>query len=330
MKRSLKFRPGSKMFSRFGLTIFAVVFAALGTTLLLVTRAAPGVCSTTNVVGTSTIQNISVPETGQYRLWVRMQVPDTSNTNNLNGVRVELAGSSNQCFTVTANSGAANAWRWINSDASASGTPAHITSAMVAGTYTAKIMGLKAGVKVDSVLLLRSDNTCTPSNDFSSGSPGDNCIAQPTDVDRPVIQMQIDGKTLTQNQTTITINDQKSVTWRPTATDSGSGLRSVTATINGQATGAAPYVFGGQPQGNGDYALRVVAVDNANNTATADLQVRLRHPDMDRSGTVNITDLSMVLGGWLATNRPGVDLNTNGVVDIFDLSVILGRWGSTQ
>lgn len=330
MKRNAKFRPVSKTFGRIGLTVFVAAFAVIGVVLLVVTRAAPGLCSTANVVGSSS-QTISVPETAQYRLWVRMQVPETGNTNNLNGVRLELAGASSQCFTVTASSGSVNAWRWLNSDATASAT-AHITSQMAAGNYTAKISGLKAGVKVDRVLLLRSDNTCTPSNDFSSGSPGDNCLIQPTDDEDPVVQMLIDGQTLSPGQTTITINNQKSVAWRPSATDAGSGIKSLTLTINGQTPSqtSAPYVFGNQAYGNGDYALRAVALDNADNSRTADLTVRLRHPDLDRNGSVGVVDLSAILSSWQATNKPGLDLNLNGAVDIFDLSVILGKWGSTQ
>jgi hypothetical protein len=157
------------------LIIFVAGFAVLGTLLILNTQAATGTCSTTGVIGTTT-HTISVPETAQYRLWVRMQVPDTTNTNNTNGVRVEIADS--QCFTVTTTAtNAVNQWQWVNSSATAS-TTAHITSSLASGSgKSAKIQGLKSGVKVDKVLLLKSDNTCVPSNTVTTtAQPGDNCL----------------------------------------------------------------------------------------------------------------------------------------------------------
>lgn len=421
VKRIKKFKPASKFFNRVTLIIFTLVFAGLGVALLIATKAASGVCSTSDVIGSSS-QTVSVPETAQYRLWVRMQVPDTTNTGNLNGVRVELDGSgtsNDQCFTVTTTSSSAvNQWRWVNSSATASST-AHITSSLPTGNYTARILGLKAGVKVDKVLLLKSDNTCTPDNIISgSRQPGDNCTTavpevsftaspgsvqtgtgstltwsatnadscsgtggiggwagsgkptsgtfktgsltsnqtyhiscegvggtaqrsvtidvtaapQPTDTTPPTVTMNITGQTVTSGQQTLNISNQKSVTWRPTVTDSGSGVKSTTLTVNGQSVSLSneSYVFGNQAGGNGDYALRVVAVDNANNTITVNLNVRLRHPDINRNGTVDIFDLSGLLARWQTTNNPGYDLNRNGVVDIFDLSSVLSNWGSTQ
>ncbi len=418
MSQGKKFRPLARLLNRASMGVFVVLFAVIGVALLLITRAAPGACSTTNVIGTSS-QSITVPETAQYRLWVRMQVPDTTNTSNLNGVRIEFLGSTNQCFTVTANSGSANTWRWLNSDASVNnGSTAHVTAQMTAGTYTAKILGLKAGVKVDSVLLLKSDNTCVPDDIIASGrQPGDNCTTPlpvitftanpstilsgssstinwsatnatgctgsggstgwaggpkpaqgsftttsltsnqtyqidctgfggpahasvtvtvtatppPNDTQGPSVSMNIDGQTVTQGQQSIKITNQKSVTWRPVLSDV-SGIQFAAYSINGQQavlTNGA-HTFGGQIFGNGDYDLGVDTLDGANNSTVVHLNVRLRHPDLNRNGSVDIFDLSAFLNRWQSTSQPGFDLNTNGVVDVFDLSTILGSWGSTQ
>ncbi len=187
-----------------------VAFAAIGGLIVIITNAAPGTCSTTNVVGSATY-TINAPETAQYRLWVRMQVPDTTNTNNTNGVRVQLAGSSNQCFTVTTtNTNAVNQWQWVNTDATVASTP-HLTSQINAGNYTATILGLKSGVKVDKVLLLRSDNVCTPSNNFTNGSPGDNCTTAAPTVD------------INANPTTVTSGGTTTLNWTSTNATSCTG-----------------------------------------------------------------------------------------------------------
>lgn len=183
--------------------IFAVAFACIGLATILSTRAATGLCSTAGVIGSSSF-SVTIPETAQYRVWVRMQVPDTTNTNNVNGLRLEIAGSSNQCFIVTTtNASAVNQWLWVNADAQAASTP-HITSQLASGNYTAKLLGLKAGVKVDKVLLLRSDNTCTPSNDFTNGLPGENCTTLAPTV------------TLTANPTSVVSGSSSALSWTTT------------------------------------------------------------------------------------------------------------------
>ncbi len=157
-----------------GIVILIGAFAATGTALLTQSRAATGACLTSNVVGTTT-HPITIQTAGQYKLWVRMQVPDTNNASNLNGVNIQVDNS--QCFevTTTANN-AVNQWRWINTDANNSSV-AHVTSSISAGSHTIRIIGKKNDVKVDKVLLLTNSSTCTPSNDFTNGEPGENCTS---------------------------------------------------------------------------------------------------------------------------------------------------------
>lgn len=255
-KHVRKIRAASKQSKLIGLAVFIFAFAGIGGLVVLRSRAAAGLCSTANVVGTGTY-NVSAPETATYRLWVRMQVPDTTNTNNLNGVRVEVAGSSNQCFTVTTTaSNAVNQWQWVNSDALAASTP-HITTSIASGNYTAKILGLRAGVKVDKVLLLKSDNTCTPSNVISgSAQPGDNCTTPVPSV------------TLTANPTSVTSGSSSTLTWSSTnatgCTSSGSwtGSRATSGTFN---TGALT--------ANQSYSLVCTGVGGTSTTATATVTV---------------------------------------------------------
>lgn len=505
-KKIKQIRAASKKSKLSLLIVFIFAFAGIGGLIVLKSRAAPGLCSTTGVIGSATY-NVTAPETAQYRLWVRMQVPDTTNTGNINGVRVELAGSSQQCFTVTtANANAVNSWQWVNSDATAASTP-HITSQITSGSYTAKILGLKAGVKVDKVLLLKSDNTCIPSNDMSNGQPGDNCTTAapvvslsanpsavttggstvltwsvtdatsctaggsgtgwsgsktasatnqtqtlnnrtatqtysltctgpggqgsreitvtvnpppaptvnltvnptsvltgnpvtltwtvanattctasggwsgsktattgthnqssgnltsnqvfdlsctgpggttsapqvavtvtaappPTDTTPPSVTMALDGVTLNQGgaQPTL-VRNLKELSWRPLASDT-SGVSTFVLTVNGQSISLTnnAYIFGGLNTGrNGDYALRAVATDTRNNTTTSNATIRLRHPDINRNGRVDLGDLTgMMLNYGQQSTVYDIGGNINGTIDLADLTYLMLRYNSTE
>ncbi len=489
-KTKLKLKNNQKSF-----LIWTVGFALVGSFFVFRSFAATGACSTSGVIGTSS-HTISVPESSQYKIWVRMQVPDTANTNNVNGVKFEL--NSNQCFVVTTtNSNAVNQWQWINSSASAVSTP-NVTSQLTSGNQTVKILGLKAGVKVDKVILLKQDNTCVPSNNFSNGSPGENCTtpaptvnlsvspntltgsgsstinwsstnatactagggwsgakntggsqstgtinstatytltctgvggsanasttvtvnpfptptlslnANPTtinagsssvltwtttnatactagngwsgskaatggsqstgnltstttytlvcsgpggttptrsvtvttttppstDTTKPTIVTTIPGVTIPAgNEPQVRVNTVKTISWQPFAADA-SGISSLVVTVNGQPAAlvngevkVAVNSNGYTP--NGNYELRAVARDNNGNETVSTVTIKLRHPDINRNGRVDVFDLNSVLNNWNSSS-PGHDLNDSGRVDIFDLNYVLNRWGNTN
>lgn len=417
MNKINKIKNTSRKSKLIGIAAFVVVFGGIGGLIIHRSNAAAGLCSTADVIGTSTIA-ITAPETATYRLWVRMQVPETTNTNNLNGVRLELAGSSNQCFTVTtANANAVNQWQWINSDAQAAST-AHITAQLPAGNYSAKILGLKAGVRVDKVLLLKSDNTCTPDNVFGANrNPGDNCTTSaptvsmtadanpitsgtgttirwtttnaasctgsgawgnntratsgsfgtgnlsanqtynlsctgpggtaaatpvtvtvtatppPNDTANPIVNMNFDNFTSPAGEVNRLVNNVKSVVWRPTAEDD-SGNYTLVLRVNGQPislTGGA-YTFGGgttATTGNGDYELAATATDGAGKVTTRTLTIRLRHPDIDRSGIIDSGDFGLLLRSWNQSSSR-LDLDTDNTISSGDFGILLRRWNSTQ
>lgn len=497
-----KIKAASKKSRLIGFVIFAGAFAVIGGLIILSSKAATGVCSTTGVIGSATA-SVTVPETTQYRLWVRMQVPDTTNTSNLNGTRIEITGASNQCFTVTTTaSNAVNAWQWINSDASAASTP-HVTSQISAGTYTVKILGLRAGVKVDKVLFLKASENCTPSNTVSdSVMPGDNCTTPaatasitadstslsyntgttirwnssnatgctatggsgswagsratsgnfstgnltssqtysilctgiggqsstqsvtvnvaaapaptatltanptsvvtgslstlswsstnatsctaggdwsgsrttsgtqstgnltanrtytlvctgpggtsntatanvtvtatppPNDTTAPSVSMDMPGVTVSQGQTSVLVRNQRSVTWRPLASDA-SGIRTLALTVNGQTVNLTNggYTFG--TQGNGNFELRAVATDNANNVTTSTITIKIRHPDINRDNTVNSSDLTPIILRWAkvlgggtltAAEISNYDLNDSNSINSSDMTPVLIEW----
>jgi chitodextrinase len=85
------------------------------------------------------------------------------------------------------------------------------------------------------------------------------------------------------------------------------------------------------------YSFTVRARDMANNQSAASATLTestlagtgANKGDLDGSGTVNLTDLSILLSNW---NRTGVpitqgDVDANGVVNLTDLSILLTNWG---
>ncbi len=48
-------------------------------------------------------------------------------------------------------------------------------------------------------------------------------------------------------------------------------------------------------------------------------------PDLDGNGTVDASDLAILLGAW-GTNTPAKDLNGDGIVSAADLAILLGAW----
>jgi hypothetical protein len=51
-----------------------------------------------------------------------------------------------------------------------------------------------------------------------------------------------------------------------------------------------------------------------------------RATDVNGDGTVDASDLAIVLGSWGATSGPS-DINRSGLVDAADLALLLGDWG---
>ena len=50
--------------------------------------------------------------------------------------------------------------------------------------------------------------------------------------------------------------------------------------------------------------------------------------DLDADGTVNVSDLLLVLGDWGPCVFCPTDVDADGAVDINDLLAIIGSWGS--
>ena len=84
---------------------------------------------------------------------------------------------------------------------------------------------------------------------------------------------------------------------------------------------------------NGNYTIRSIAYDTAGNqTTSSPITVRIRNPDIDRSGTVGLSDLSQLISGWnqnnsLVPTNVALDLDDDGTIGFTDLSTLISRWG---
>src|SRR6266513_3383292 len=52
-------------------------------------------------------------------------------------------------------------------------------------------------------------------------------------------------------------------------------------------------------------------------------------PDLNNDGTVNVSDLGIMLSNWGKTTKPPADINQDGIVNVSDLGVLLSNWGKT-
>ena len=52
-------------------------------------------------------------------------------------------------------------------------------------------------------------------------------------------------------------------------------------------------------------------------------------PDISGDGTVDVSDLLIVIGYWGATGSPA-DINGDGIVDVSDLLIVVGNWGPCE
>jgi hypothetical protein len=60
--------------------------------------------------------------------------------------------------------------------------------------------------------------------------------------------------------------------------------------------------------------------------AIADVAPQLPAADLDGSGSVDASDLALLLAAW-STTAPAFDLDLDGTIGAGDLSILLGAWG---
>jgi hypothetical protein len=135
--------------------------------------------------------------------------------------------------------------------------------------------------------------------------------------------------TVTNNQA-----NQVSLSWTASTDSGGSGLAGYKVYRNGTQLGSnlatGNTYTDSTVQANTTYSYTVAAVDGAGNTSaqSSAVSVTTRYKgDIDNNGSVNLTDLSILLSNWNKTGALSSDLDGNGVVNLTDLSMLLTNWG---
>ncbi len=148
--------------------------------------------------------------------------------------------------------------------------------------------------------------------------------APPVDTQKPVIgQIQIQGLPSAPSDNAI-VTSLTNISITVNATDNV-GVASVAVYVNGQQINPVSGRYS-TPNKNGDYTFRIVVRDAAGNESEKQYPLRLRHANIDRSGTVNIVDLAMVARDWGKASTE-TDFNGDGTVNIVDLAYVASKWG---
>lgn len=125
-------------------------------------------CSTTGSLGVLNY-SINVPVAGEYIIWTRMLAPNDTDTT----VYVEV--NNNTCYQIGSQIIPNNIWTWVNYQGNSVSNKARYTFNNP-GDYDIKIIGSRAGVQVDKILMLGSGESCS-SNGNIPLDKGDNCDA---------------------------------------------------------------------------------------------------------------------------------------------------------
>lgn len=144
------------------------------TVFVVRTETAAAACATQpNTYGRATM-TVTVPQTGNYRVWSRIMAPNTT----ANSYTLEVDDTT--CGVVVGDSAiTANTWTWVDYKSATASNK--ITLNLTAGQHTVTMIGREADVKLDRVVLT-ADTACVPTG------TGENC-ANPPDTTPPVVSV---------------------------------------------------------------------------------------------------------------------------------------------
>ena len=262
--------------------------------------------------------SFTVSDTGTYRVWSRL----IRNTTNTSADSYILEIDNTYCGIVVGDSSLPmSAWTWVDSR---DGNPtSKINVNLTSGTHSYKLYGREVGVGVDK-LIFTKDTTCVPIG------IGDNCTVTP-DTTPPTVS--ITSPTAGQ-----TVSGTATIT---AAASDNIGVTKVEVYINDLLMGAdtsSPYTFSWNTNGysNGNQTIRATAYDAAGNknsstnvTMNVNNLVQAFSPgDVNKSGIVDVFDLSIILTNWNTTPATWGqgDVSGDSIVNVFDLSVVLTNW----
>ena len=230
-----------------------IVALLLSAAVIVRTTQVSAACQPSGDFGSVTFSNnVSIPVSGTYRAWSRIQIPSSANNNYM----LEVNGT---CYTVGGNGSlATNTWSWVDYQSGGS----KINIQLNQGTHTVKMFGTSDGVLLDRVLFTQvaSNTTCTPSG------TGDNCAVAP-DTTAPTASLTAPNAGATVSGT-VAVNAN--------ASDDSGTVSKVDFFLNGAATpfasdNTSPYSVNWDTTKvpDGVYNLTAKAYDTAGNVGTS-------------------------------------------------------------
>jgi hypothetical protein len=193
-------------------------------------------------------QSITVATAGTYRVWSRIEAPDTTNNSYYFQVDGGCAYDIGDLATIPAS-----AWTWVDyQDGNAAST---VDVTLTAGTHVLTYTGKEPNVELDRVLLL-TDTTCTPTG------TGDNCAVN--DTTSPTVSLTTPASGATVSGTT---------TVTAAATDN-TGVTKVEFYVDGvlkstDTTAAYTYAWDTTTATNATHTLQAKAYDAAGNVGSS-------------------------------------------------------------
>ncbi len=153
---------------------------------------------------------------------------------------------------------------------------------------------------------------------------------QSIDTTKPTVRIKNPNNSLATKDVTLTVE---------ASDDSGIGKVEYRFANNNSLIGDTstfPYslnlgVNGNSGYKNGNYSIIAIAYDTNGNTASSNNTViKVRNPDINRDGRVEIGDLTSVISSWnQSTTQPAniaYDLDDDGVIGIGDLTILISKW----
>ncbi|HSX31874.1 MAG TPA: Ig-like domain-containing protein, partial [Candidatus Saccharimonadales bacterium] len=283
--------PIAKPRLRGAIAVLVISVLAVAPFALMQGKASAAACAAPGTdYGTATT-SANLPSAATYRVWTRINVPDTTNNTYL----LEIDG--NKCYTVGGGSIATNSWVWVSHQGG--NTSSKIDVALAAGTRPVKLIGNKPNVKIDR-LVFTSDLSCTPTGN------GDNCNA-PSDTSPPAVR-------ITAPAAEASVSGNVNIT--ATATDTV-GVSKVELYINSSLLGtdtSSPYAFtwDSTKVPNGTQVLTAKAYDAAGNVGVDSFNVSVENgdkqaPSVPSGLTATATAYNAVTVSWKAsTDNTGV------------------------
>ncbi len=250
----------------------AVILIAAAVFVSVPQSAQAAACANTSTYGAIRLFVPTVPRTGEFALWVRMQSSDVDG-------RIMTELNDNECLEVSSDSFIPNQWSW--QPYRSGGQPGTVSINQTEGN-TLKLIGVQSGIKVDRVILAEPD--CVP-KDF-----GNNCSST----------------------TEVVLTDQDIQVLSPPSNNPINGLvvLSSTPSQNKDNLATLTYTTGGRTIQKANQPVPFDTTLVANGKHTIIIETSLRNGEVIRESTVieveNPNNILSPIVRWLRLNKQSV------------------------